>query len=91
VNENPRHDKCPAEADNWCQYRKCEATGKRETYDHPPPLHPDIEKHLIPIYTDLSNEDLLTRCLGGHTQNANESFNHLETGAKAPQLRCKNT
>ncbi|EZA47079.1 hypothetical protein X777_16771 [Ooceraea biroi] len=74
-NENPRHDNCPAGADSWCQWRKYEATGKLEEYDHPPPLHPDIEEHLIPIYTDLSNEDLLTRCMGGHTQNANESFN----------------
>ncbi|XP_046145882.1 uncharacterized protein LOC123989223 [Osmia bicornis bicornis] len=34
-----------------------------------------IEKQIRPIYEDLSNDELLERCLGGHTQNPNESFN----------------
>ena len=43
----------------------------------PPPrvIPPDVEKHIRPIYKDLSKDDLLIKCLGGHTQNANESFN----------------
>jgi len=54
-----------------------------------------MKKYLIPIYTDLSNEDLLKRCLGGHTQNANESFNsavwqlapkHLNSGIKIIEI-----
>lgn len=58
-------------------------------------LHPDVEKHLLPIYEDLSKEDLLNRCLGGHTQNANESFNstiwrlapkHLNCGLKIVEI-----
>lgn len=28
-----------------------------------------------PVYEDLSRDDLLNRCLGGCTQNNNESFN----------------
>jgi len=36
-----------------------------------------VQKHLLPIYEDLSNDNLLQRCLGGYTQNANESFNGL--------------
>lgn len=32
---------------------------------------------ILPIYEDLSKEELLTKCLGGHTQNANESFNAM--------------
>ncbi|XP_032675277.1 uncharacterized protein LOC116846047 [Odontomachus brunneus] len=92
-NENSRHDKYPTGTDSWCQYRKYEAMGTVENYDHPPPLHSNIEKHLISIsiYRDLSNENLLTRSLSGHTQNANENFNstiwrlapkHLNCGAK---------
>ena len=34
-----------------------------------------MKQHLLPIYEDLSRENLLERCLGGHTQNTNESFN----------------
>ena len=37
-------------------------------------MHPDVNKHILPIYKDLSKDDLLKRCLVGHTQNANESF-----------------
>ena len=43
--------------------------------DFSPPLHESLKKHLLPIYEDLSREDLLQRCLSGHTQNANENFN----------------
>ncbi|KYN39248.1 hypothetical protein ALC56_06381 [Trachymyrmex septentrionalis] len=54
-----------------------------------------MEEHLLPIYENLSREDLLERCLGGHTQNANESFNstiwrltpkHLHSGQKIIEL-----
>lgn len=34
-----------------------------------------MQKEILPIYEDLSRDELLTRSLGGHTQNANESFN----------------
>ena len=62
---------------------------------HPPPLHPDVQKEILPIYEDLSRDDLLERCLGGHTQNANESFNstvwrlapkHLHSGLKIVEV-----
>ncbi|GFS39710.1 uncharacterized protein TNIN_160871 [Trichonephila inaurata madagascariensis] len=61
----------------------------------PTPLHPDIQKEIFPIYKDLSMDDLLERCLGGHTQNANESLNftiwrlvpkHLHSGLKFVEL-----
>ncbi|GFU41174.1 uncharacterized protein TNCV_3899831 [Trichonephila clavipes] len=42
---------------------------------HPTPLHPDVQKEILPIYKDLSKYNLLDICLGGHTQNSNESFN----------------
>lgn len=95
TNEKPRHDDCPVGADSWCKWRVTEGAGKLKDFNHPPPLHPDVEKHLIPIYDDLSREDLLTRCLGGHTQNANESYNstiwrlapkHLNSGIKIVEI-----
>ena len=47
------------------------------------------------VYEDLSRDDLLERCLGGYTQNANESFNatiwrlapkHLNCGIKIIEI-----
>ncbi|XP_066591618.1 uncharacterized protein [Prorops nasuta] len=54
-----------------------------------------VEEHIRPIYEELSNDDLMTRCLGGHTQNSNESFNstvwhitpkHLNSGKKIVEI-----
>ena len=95
TNKKPKHDNCPVGADSWCKWRVAEAAGNLKDFEHPPPLHPDVVKHLIPIYEDLSKEDLLNRCLGGHTQNANESFNptiwrlapkHLNSGRKIVEI-----
>lgn len=66
-----------------------------DLYEHPPPLDKKVQDFLLPIYKDLSKEDLLIRCLGGHTQNANESFNatiwrltpkHLHSGLKIVEI-----
>lgn len=43
---------------------------------------------MLPIYEDLSREDLLQRCLGGHTQNANESFHALVWRLAPKHLHC---
>lgn len=94
TNENPRHEYCPPGADSWCKWQKNKTTGTN-TFQHPPPLDLRVQKHILPIYEDLSKEDLLTRCLGGHTQNANESFNstiwrlapkHLHSGSKIIEI-----
>jgi len=77
TNERLRHENCSMEAESWCEWCKAEAKGEEKNYDHPfRIITPDlIEKHLIPIYEELSKEEFLTRCLDGHTQNSNESFN----------------
>ncbi|CAK9816232.1 hypothetical protein ANTPLA_LOCUS8931 [Anthophora plagiata] len=96
TNENPRHELCPTGEESWCTWKKAEALGTgTDTLNHPPTLHPDVQKHIFPIFEELSNEDLLQRCLGGHTQNANESFNstvwrfapkHLNSGLKIVEI-----
>ncbi|XP_018359467.1 PREDICTED: uncharacterized protein LOC108758816 [Trachymyrmex cornetzi] len=40
-------------------------------------MHNDVFNAIKPIYDELSSDDLLSRCLGGFTQNANESFNSV--------------
>lgn len=94
TDENPRHEYCPEGEDSWCEWQKQTALGMTHK-PHPTPLHPDVQKEILPIYEDLSRDELLERCLGGHTQNANESFNstvwrlapkHLHSGLKIVEL-----
>lgn len=74
--ENPRHESCPIGVDSWCKWQKAIALNQDPgNVDLAPLLGEEMKQHLLPIYEDLSKDDLLTRCLGGHTQNANESFN----------------
>lgn len=75
TDETPQHDKCPPGRESWCTWRKAEALGKLKEYHHLPPLCQKVQDLLRPIYEDLSHDDLLERCLGGNTQNNNESFN----------------
>jgi len=94
--KSPRHDNCPPGADSWCKWRQAEAKNELSRYKHGARvIDENIEKHIRPIYEKLSNKELLTRCLGGHTQNANESFNatvwrlnpkHLHSGKKIVEL-----
>lgn len=86
TDENPQHHYCPTGITSWCKWQSSQATG--QNYVHPPPLHADVQKHLLPIYEDLSRDDLLTRCLGGYTQNANESFNALVWRLAPKHLHC---
>ncbi|XP_077277655.1 uncharacterized protein LOC143905880 [Temnothorax americanus] len=47
----------------------------------PNPIFSTLPKTVLdsikPIYENLSNDKLLERCVGGYTQNSNESFNQL--------------
>ncbi|XP_074111938.1 uncharacterized protein LOC141535740 [Cotesia typhae] len=94
--ENPQHDNCPEGVDSWCKWQKAIALNRDPREENLAPLlGEDLKQHLLPIYQDLSKDDLLERCLGGHTQNANESFNatvwrlspkHLHSGLKVVEI-----
>ncbi|EZA47227.1 hypothetical protein X777_16489 [Ooceraea biroi] len=75
TDENPQHEKCPPGADLWCKWRQAEINNTLSEYKHPAPLTSEAQEILRPIYEHLSSADLLERCLGGHIQNNNESFN----------------
>ena len=78
TDENPQHDLCPKGSDSWCFFQKARALGG------PPNTHNKMKVHftlnrqerqiVFGVYKDLSNDDLLRRCLGGHTQNSNEAL-----------------
>lgn len=81
---------------NWFEWQKARAANSLQTFKHPPRLIDEtVETHIRPIYEELSNDDLMTRCLGGHTQNSNKSFNsivwrlnpkHLNSGQKVVEI-----
>ncbi|XP_071568778.1 uncharacterized protein [Temnothorax nylanderi] len=73
----PQHEDCPADADTWCSWQRAKAANTLHEYKHKPALNERVYEAIKPTYTDLSSDDLLTRCLGGHTQNNNECFNSV--------------
>ncbi|XP_035825594.1 uncharacterized protein LOC118477666 [Aplysia californica] len=87
TNTKPRHDDCPKGTQSWCFFQKARAKGLP---------HPDHDKHMstfisefvaehmIPVYTRLTDDELLSRCTGGNTQNANESV-HSVIWARCPK------
>lgn len=77
TDEKPQHQFCPEGARSWCSWQLEKAVGDLNNYKHKPAMSEEIFNAVKPIYEQLSSDDLLTRCLGGYTQNSNESFNAL--------------
>lgn len=78
TDKNPQHEKCPSGEDSWCEWQKAVAANTLRSFKHSYAALPtDVLKALKPIYEDLSKDALLQRCLGGFTQNNNESLNQL--------------
>ena len=53
----------PKSSDSWCQYQRG------------PGLSRDVIDAIKPTYHDMSKDNILSKCLHGIPQNANESFN----------------
>ena len=56
------------------QDEKCNGTS---LYKEKPGLPSVISDNIRPIFLDLSDENLLSKCLHGKTQNNNESINNV--------------
>ena len=67
---------CSEGKDSWCRFHQDKANGT-STYKPGPGLPLDIVMKLKPIFSELSDESLLEKCLHGKTQNQNESFNSM--------------
>ena len=67
-----RHRFCTNDSE-WCKYRLAEKDGK--PFDEKPGLPAVIRDKIMPMFRDLSSEDLLRKCLHGNTQNNNEGLN----------------
>ena len=69
------HHMCPEGENSWCSYNKAKAGNKLDEYKHGfDPIPQAIVQLLKPIYNRLGSRLLLSLCLLGHTQNANESL-----------------
>ena len=75
--ENNWHcSNCSEGKDSWCKFHQDKANGT-STYKPGTGLPLDIVMKLKPIFSELSDESLLEKCLHGKTQNQNESFNSM--------------
>lgn len=73
TDSNPQHSLCPL---SWCKWKQAKEERKLRHFKHSHDLPVVCMKALKPVYDRLSSLDLLERCLGGFTQNANESVNN---------------
>lgn len=73
----PLHSFCPTGRESWCKYNKAVACGTIKTFKHKNTVPTSVMDTIKPIFNDLSQPKLLSRCLGGKTQNNNESINSL--------------
>jgi len=78
TDQKPQHEKYPSGADSWCAWQRASATNVLSSFKHDyVPLPNDVLSAIKPIYEELSKDVLLERCVGGFTQNNNESLNQL--------------
>ena len=47
TDEQPQHYFCPTGVDSWCEYNAVQA--ENLPFDHPAPLHEDVQKNILPI------------------------------------------
>lgn len=80
TDNKPELCNCPTGKESWCFYQRAIAEGRiPESHGDriKTPLSEVTVAKMIPLYTRLSTDDLLTRCLAGRTQNANEALHNV--------------
>ncbi|GFX40232.1 uncharacterized protein TNCV_4318661 [Trichonephila clavipes] len=75
--EEPLHSFCPVGPNSWCKYQNQVLEGSVKTFRHSNKLPVAVMDAIKPVFNDLSQPKLLQKCLGGKTQNNNESINSL--------------
>ena len=78
TDDNPQHHLCPRGEDSWCFFQAAVAKGETpkshaemKVFFTLPPEQLDLVKG---VYTRLTTDEMMKRCLQGLTQNPNESF-----------------
>lgn len=89
--KDPSHFKCPKSKESWCFFNRALAN------DRTPPSHDTMKvriyinskedrQAIASIYSDLTKQDLLERCIKGRTQSVNESF-HSKLWKKSMKVK----
>ncbi|GFX93174.1 uncharacterized protein TNCV_4760531 [Trichonephila clavipes] len=77
TDDEPKHWFCPKGKNSWCKYNVLVHNNTVNAFSHKNTLPKAVSEVIKPVFKDLSHLKLLRRCLGGKTQNANESLNSL--------------
>ncbi|XP_076664576.1 uncharacterized protein LOC143366957 [Andrena cerasifolii] len=75
TDKNSQHNYCPPGSESWCLWQRAKAEDNLNTFVHELPLHPDVQAAIKPTHEELATAEHLERCLGGFSQNLNESLN----------------
>lgn len=75
TDKEPLHVFCPQGPSTWCKYTA--AVKGKTLYKHKNVIPTAVRDEVKPIFAELSHPKLLRKCLGGKTQNTNESWNSL--------------
>ena len=70
------HQYCPKTTNSWCLYQKGKINATN-TYKVREELPVNARQLVHPIYKGLTKPEVLSKCLHGKTQNANESLNGM--------------
>lgn len=76
---SPKHSKCPAGVTSWCFYQKAIASNEqpKSHTSMKTKISEDVLAKILPVYQRLASTELLSRCISGKTQNANESIHSV--------------
>lgn len=78
TDSQPQYQHCPEGSESWCKWQQAKTKGELCDFSHDYSALPEsVLKAIKPIYEDLSKDALLERCVGGYTQNNNESYNNI--------------
>ncbi|GFX95122.1 peptidase A2 domain-containing protein [Trichonephila clavipes] len=77
TDDEPKHWFCPTGKNSWCKYNVSVHNNTVNEFSHKNTLPKAVSEVIKTVFKDLSHLKLLRRCLGGKTQNANESLNSL--------------
>lgn len=73
--ESPNHELCPKRGDSWCKYHKAKECG--QSFSHKNSLPYAIVEEIKSIFKDLTNIELLKKCLYGQIQNPNQCVSSI--------------
>lgn len=73
TDDKPQHRFC---SPSWCKWQQAKEEGKLDSFVHKNKVPVVCMEAIKCVYERLTSRELLERCLGGFTQNSNESFNN---------------